>query len=96
MVSFNRRLGVLYFGESLSPEPVNDVFVVEDEDLIVLERQCRELDAPGGDVDRLDGQDGGREPQLPQLLALGGEADEGVVHRGHGDRLLTPEKTNGL
>ena len=72
------------------------MFVIKDEDLIVLQGQRRELDAPRGDVDGLDGQDGGREFELPEFLALGGEADEGVVHGGHRDCLLAPKEPDGL
>lgn len=67
------------------------MLVIKEKDLVILEGECRELDAPGDDVHGFDGQDGGGELQLPELLALGGEANQGVVHRGHGDGLLATE-----
>ena len=78
------------------PEAVHDVLVVEDEHLPVLEADRGELDGPRGDVDWLHAHDGAGQLELPQLLALAREADEGLLHRRHSDGLLAAEEADGL
>ena len=72
------------------------MLVVENEHLPVLQPDRGELDRPGGDVDGLHAHDGAGQLELPQLLALAGEADEALLHRRHRDCLLAAEQAHGL
>lgn len=72
------------------------MLVVEQQHLLVGQGNCCQLQAPGRQVDGFQAEDVGRKLQLPELLALAGEGDDGVVHGGHQDGLLSPNQSNSL
>ena len=78
------------------PEAVDNMLVVEQQHLLVGQGNCCELQAPSWQVNGLQAEDVCRQSQMPEPLALAGEGDEGVVHGGHEDGLLTPDEPNRL